>query len=240
MAGRRPVPTRPLVHYAELSKLVSRLKIPVHWHVKRMSNPQGPEGRLLKLRKTVTALFKYERLELNWYLGDESRGYAERLISEAVKHGPQCPETMEMADWWLEEKQLVHKLFKVLVPRYQYFPTSYTNLYTAPYWYFADGFKPQLRDEYIDREINESIPAHQTVVMKKAVLELKGHPYPPIQRTNMSNPRFIQNVLLSSAKDYFKSQPGRGSGGLQSPIEEEEAPHPDDEPTPASSVESKK
>lgn len=34
-----------------------------------------------------------------------------------------------------------------------------------------------------------------------------GHPYPPFYPTNYSNPRFIQNVLLSSAKDFFKSNP---------------------------------
>ena len=75
----RPYPTRPVLRYAELSKVVSRLKIPVHWHVKKLRNPQGPEGRLIKLRQTVTALFKYERIELSYYRADEARGYAERV-----------------------------------------------------------------------------------------------------------------------------------------------------------------
>ena len=42
---------------------------------------------------------------------------------------------MEMADYWLEEKQLVHKLFKVLVPRYENFKSSYTRLILAPNQY---------------------------------------------------------------------------------------------------------
>lgn len=200
------MPTRPLLRYAELSKLVSRLNIPVHWHVKRMRNPQGPEGRLIKLRQTVTALFKYERIELNYARADEARGYAERLISEAIRHGPQCEETMEMADWWLEEKQLVHKLFKVLVPRFQNYPSSFTTLYRAPCWYWSDGFHPELTEAEKDREVNETISLHGVVLLQKAVLELKGHPYPPMFRTHYSNPRFIQNVLLSSAKDFMKSK----------------------------------
>ncbi|KAK3908007.1 39S ribosomal protein L17, mitochondrial [Frankliniella fusca] len=207
--NNKPVPLRPLIHYADLSKLVSRLKIPVHWHVKKLRGGEipGPEGRLLKLRKSVTALIKYERIEMDYYPAEEARGYAERLISEAVRHGPQCPETMEMADWWLEEKQLIHKLFKVLVPRYQHYPSSFTNFYRAPFWYFSDGFQSQLNEKYPDREINETIPAFRTVSYPKGLLELKGNPYPPIFRTNVTNPRSIQNVLLSSAKDFFKSQP---------------------------------
>lgn len=39
---------------------------------------------------------------------------------------------MEMADYWLEEKQLIHKLFKVLVPRFNDYKSSYTMLYRAP------------------------------------------------------------------------------------------------------------
>jgi hypothetical protein len=38
---------------------------------------------------------------------------------------------MEMADYWLVEKQLVHKLFKVLVPRYSNYTTAYTRLLRA-------------------------------------------------------------------------------------------------------------
>ena len=160
-----------------------------------------------------------------------------QLISEAIRHGPQSQETMEMADWWLEEKQLVHKLFKVLVPRFQHFPASFTTLYQAPYWHFSDGFQPQLNAERPDRAVNEAVPEFGAVVHKKAVLELKGtfclikitsefkesclsnkfvvsgHPYPPMFPTKNSNPQFLQNVLLSSAKAYFKSLPSQPNIG---------------------------
>ena len=55
-----------------------------------------------------------------------------QLIADAVRYGDCHKHTMEMADYWLEEKQLVHKLFKVLVPRYENHRTAYTNLVLAP------------------------------------------------------------------------------------------------------------
>lgn len=55
-----------------------------------------------------------------------------QLISDAIRHGDCHTETMETADYWLLEKELVHKLFKVLVPRYQDSLTSYTKLLRAP------------------------------------------------------------------------------------------------------------
>lgn len=67
------------MNQADVTKLVSRLRVPVSAHVRKLKNPDGPEGRLRKLRKTVTALIKYERIELNYNRADEARGYAERV-----------------------------------------------------------------------------------------------------------------------------------------------------------------
>jgi large subunit ribosomal protein L17 len=40
---------------------------------------------------------------------------------------------MEFANFWILEKQLIYKLFDVLVPRYKsYFSTSYTKIYNCP------------------------------------------------------------------------------------------------------------
>lgn len=58
---------------------MSKLRIRVNPRHKNLKHPDGPQGRLNKLRKTVNALFKYERLELNYTLADETRGYAERV-----------------------------------------------------------------------------------------------------------------------------------------------------------------
>lgn len=67
------------MNQAELSQLVSKLRIRISPRHKNLKSPAGPEGRLNKLRHTVNALFKYERLELNYTLADETRGYAERV-----------------------------------------------------------------------------------------------------------------------------------------------------------------
>jgi large subunit ribosomal protein L17 len=72
------------MNQANVEKLVSKLK----YHVKprrKLRNLDGPEGRLRKIQKTVTALIKYERIELNYPRADESRGYAERVcVSSSI------------------------------------------------------------------------------------------------------------------------------------------------------------
>ncbi|XP_060871043.1 large ribosomal subunit protein bL17m [Metopolophium dirhodum] len=169
------------MNQAEVSQLVSKLRIRVNPRHKNLKCPEGPQGRLNKLRKTVNALFKYERLELNYTLADETRGYAERLISEAIRHGDTHKPTMEMADYWIEEKQLIHKLFKVLVPRFNDYQTSYTMLYRAP-------------------------KAYPENVYPRSVLELRGNPFPAIlpQRSDQRN--FIHNVLLDEAKKAYRAE----------------------------------
>jgi large subunit ribosomal protein L17 len=56
---------------------------------------------------------------------------------------------MELADYWILEKQLIHKLFKVLVPRFENCPVSYTRMFRAP-------------------------RAYPGIYYKRAVLELRG------------------------------------------------------------------
>ncbi|KAF2902849.1 hypothetical protein ILUMI_03343 [Ignelater luminosus] len=169
------------MNQADVSKLVSKLKIKVNPRLRKFRNAEGPLGRLKKLRKTVTALVKHERIELNYPRADEARMYAERLISEAIRYGDCHKTTMELADFWLEEKQLVHKLFKVLVPRFQDYNVSYTHMYRAPRPYPG--------------------PMH-----KKAVLELRGNPYPSLLPDMISNRNLIHNVLLDEAKKEYRAQ----------------------------------
>ncbi|XP_036336987.1 39S ribosomal protein L17, mitochondrial-like [Rhagoletis pomonella] len=87
------------MNQADVSKLMSQLRIAVKPR-RNLKNPDGPEGRLLKLRKTVTALVKHERIELYYNRADEARGYAELLISNAIRYGDRHTSTMELADYW--------------------------------------------------------------------------------------------------------------------------------------------
>ncbi|XP_062565217.1 large ribosomal subunit protein bL17m [Armigeres subalbatus] len=169
------------MNQAEVAKLMSQLKIAVRPRHRNLKNIDGPEGRLNKLRKTVTALVKHERIELNYQRADEARGYAERLISDAIRYGDRHKPTMEMADFWLTEKQLVHKLFKVLAPRFEEYKVSATRMYKAPKeypgWY-----------------------------RKRAVLELRGNPYPALVQNLHQNRNLLHNVLLDEARKDFRKE----------------------------------
>ncbi|XP_034102339.1 39S ribosomal protein L17, mitochondrial [Drosophila albomicans] len=169
------------MNQADVSKLMSQLRIAVRSNKRNLKNPDGPEGRLLKLRKTVTALVKHERIELFYNRADEARGYAELLISNAIRHGDRHKATMELADYWLLEKQLVHKLFKVLVPRYENYNVSYTRMFKAP------------RD-------------YPGIYYRKSVLELRGNPYPVLTQDNSQNRNLLHNVLLDEARKEFRRE----------------------------------
>ncbi|XP_041373076.1 39S ribosomal protein L17, mitochondrial-like [Gigantopelta aegis] len=138
----------------------------------------GVEGRIKRLRKLVTGLIRYERIETAHSHGDEARGYAERLIQVAIKNGDKHRETMEMADFWLMEKDLIHKLFKVLVPRYQNYSTSYTQMWNLPIKYPGFG--------------------HQS-----GVLELKGNPWPPVRPEQRETKYLLSNILLQEARREY-------------------------------------
>lgn len=87
---------------------------------------------------------------------------------------------MAMADFWIKEKQYVHKLFKVIVPRLQNCPIAYTKMYKVPITY------PDL------------------AYRQRAVLELRGHPYPALKPDLGINRNFIHNVLLDEAKKEYR------------------------------------
>ena len=90
---------------------------------------------------------------------------------------------MELADWWLTDKSLVHKLFKVLVPRFKDMDTSFTRLLRAP---------------------NQDLMEHH-IARNRYVLELRGHPFPPLNYSNTEpNRGLISNVLLLEARKEAK------------------------------------
>ncbi|NXF25320.1 RM17 protein, partial [Rhodinocichla rosea] len=166
----------------------------------------SPRSRLDLLRNLVTALVRHERIETPWARADEMRGYAERLIDYA-KRGDKDERAMRMADFWLtvstprpasvparrgagaeraapQEKDLIHKLFKVLAPRFQPHAGSYTRLLQIPN---RDG---------LDRA-------------KMAVIELKGNPLPPLVRPRRDSDRTLLNQLLKGYRQ--DAQRARGT-----------------------------
>lgn len=104
-----------------------------------------------------------------------------QLISDAIRYGDCHKSTMEMADFWIVEKQLVHKLFKVLAPRFADCNVSFTRMYKAP------------------RE-------YPGMYYKRAVLELRGHPYPPLVQDPAQNRNLLHNVLLDEARKAYRKE----------------------------------
>lgn len=177
-----------------ITGLLSKLNIRVLPKYRRFPDPniQGPGGRLRKMQKTMTALVIHERLELNYHRGDEVRGYAERLISDVIRYGDCHKPTMDLAKFWIMDEAAVPKLFKVLAPRFKDWPIGlpYTRMVRAP---------ANIKDYFNNDELHYGA---------KAVLELRGNPYPPLPGPFVKpHPGAIHNVLLEEArKEYFKSQ----------------------------------
>uniref|UniRef100_A0A8D0C058 Large ribosomal subunit protein bL17m n=1 Tax=Salvator merianae TaxID=96440 RepID=A0A8D0C058_SALMN len=135
----------------------------------------GPRSRLDLLRNLVTALVRHERIEVPWARADEMRFYADHLVDYA-KRGPEDAKAMQMADFWLTEKDLVRKLFLVLAPRFQSQAGSYTRMVTIP------------NRENLDRA-------------KMAVIEYKGNPLPPLPLPRRDSEKTLLNELLRGFRE---------------------------------------
>lgn len=88
---------------------------------------------------------------------------------------------MEVANFWITEKQLVHKLFKVLVPRFSDCNVSYTRMYRAPREYSG-------------------------MYYKRAVIELRGNPFPSLVNDHQQNRNVLQNVLIDEARKQYRNK----------------------------------
>ncbi|XP_055331063.1 39S ribosomal protein L17, mitochondrial-like [Paramacrobiotus metropolitanus] len=172
--------------------MTERLRVlvrPRHGHLRARINKkieddivyidQTGADRTTQLRKLVTGLFRYERVETHPHVALEMQGYAERLVQEALKYGPNHKPTMELMDFWMNEKDLIHKVFKVFVPRYQKFDAPYTKLHKIP------------------------MMNKQKQPMIRGVLEMKGNPYPPVEPHPLQNRNSLANILIAEAKKEY-------------------------------------
>ncbi|KAH6927357.1 hypothetical protein HPB50_002318 [Hyalomma asiaticum] len=196
---------------ADATRLIPALRHFVKHRHRNLSSPQKHLGRVEKIRETLTALFKHERIELNHPRADEVRGYAERLIAEAIRYGDCHARTMELADYWIKEKQLVHKLFKVLAPRFATYQGSYTQLHILP-TPFNDKFNsmepgPYYKYNWVALELKDfdisKLSGFTTTLASRNAPAWQGfsrNPYPPVPGTVPPNPNFLPNVLLSEAR----------------------------------------
>ncbi|KRX74116.1 39S ribosomal protein L17, mitochondrial [Trichinella sp. T6] len=145
------------------------------------------EGRCYHLKAALTSLFRDERIELSKCTALAVRPYAERLIQLAIEYGDCHKPTMETCDYWIEEKELIHKLFKDLVPRFENCKSSYTLLHRLP-------------DKY------EKLDNNNWKFTAPYILELKGNPYPPVPDGKHLHENSLLNVLLREAGKKFYSE----------------------------------
>ena len=128
----------------------------------------------------VAGLFRYERIETHDKHALEIQQYTELLLQEAIRYGPRHKPTMELVDFYMLEKDLVHKTFKLYVPRFARFEPPYTKIHFIP---------------------------TEKLEIKRVLLELKGNPYPPVEPRPLDRRGSLVNILLAEAKrDYVRKK----------------------------------
>jgi len=141
------------------------------------------------IQEKVTRLIKWERVEMSLSVGNEIRQYLERVIHTAAVYGPKDPEAMKLADYYINDKHLIHKLFQVIVPRYDVNVLAmgnYSRLYRVKPR--GDGINPRQTQE-------------------RCVLELVGNPFPPLEpATTKPHKNNLLNVLLRRLKNRFEER----------------------------------
>uniref|UniRef100_A0ACB8EW55 54S ribosomal protein L17 mitochondrial n=1 Tax=Sphaerodactylus townsendi TaxID=933632 RepID=A0ACB8EW55_9SAUR len=142
---------------------------------RRAAGVGGPATASTCCAALLTGLVRRRRIEASYARVDEMRFYAERLIDYA-KCGDSDPKAMRMANFWLTEKDLIHKLFKVLAPRFQPYSRNYTQMLQIP------------NRDRIDRA-------------KMAVIEFKGNPFPPLPIPRRDSEKTLVNQLLKGYRD---------------------------------------
>lgn len=152
-----------------------------------------PGGQLKHMTFALTNLFRDERVLLSYNKASELRPYAERLIIEAMRNGDRHKPTMELANFWLKENNLIHKLFKVFVPRYSEYNTAFTALHMLGKDY----------DAY-SRTFVKGAPYFQR--RGEAVLEMRGNSLPPIIRRTVNKSGSLTNLLIEGARRHHESQ----------------------------------
>jgi large subunit ribosomal protein L17 len=115
-------------------------------HTGILGRPAGPRKALV--RSIVEALLIHEKVRTTQTRAAEARRYAEKMITLA-REGSQASRRAAFA--YLQHKEIVHKLFESLGPRFKDRPGGYTRI-------VKDG--PRMGDgapmailEMVDREI---------------------------------------------------------------------------------------
>ena len=150
-------------------------------------------GQLVGLARKITKLFREERIICSSFNSATTlRPHVDRLIVEAMRNGDKHRPTMELANFWLLDKDLIHKLFKELVPRYENYSSAFTAIHRLGIDYDVFALTmTQLKKEGGMRRLN---------ITGQAILELRGNSLPPITRPHLNKPELLTNVLIGAAR----------------------------------------
>lgn len=150
----------------------------------------NPGGQLYALTGPFTDLIRDERIVLGYNRATELRPHVERVIVEAMRNGDRHRPTMELANFWLREKNLIHKLFKVIVPRYENYASSFTAMHLLGRDY--EKWAAPLTD-YLEGKVHHHVRG-------EVVLEMKDNGLPRILRPQSNRAGLLTNVLMNSAR----------------------------------------
>uniref|UniRef100_UPI00358E190C large ribosomal subunit protein bL17m-like isoform X6 n=1 Tax=Myxine glutinosa TaxID=7769 RepID=UPI00358E190C len=145
----------------------------------------GLASRTDMLRNLLTALVRHERILTTTGRADELRPYAEKIIDYG-KLGDRNARAMKIADFWLTEKDLIPKLFRVLAPR------------------FAESSGPYLQVVRVPNSANlDRAPT--------SAIEYLGNPLPPLPIKRRAPDDTLLNTLIRGLReemqDKIKLQP---------------------------------
>lgn len=176
---------------------------------------KGYPDQLYNLSFSVTNLIRDERIKLNYNRGTEVRPYVERLIVEAMRNGDQHKPTMALANYWLREKNLIHKLFKVLVPRYENYASSFTALHMLGQDYSVHNIPFTMRRE---------MPKYVPHLRGQVILELRGNSLPPITRPKLQKSGLLTNMLLDGARESYDMESKLNAMKAKAEIRQQQRP----------------
>jgi len=166
----------------------------------KVSNQIGNNlsGQLVGLAQKVTKLIRDERLVCSSFnTATTIRPHVDRLIVEAMRYGDKHRPTMALANFWLLDKSLIHKLFKELVPRYE----NYTSAFTAIHRLGYDYSKCNLT--VTEAKKRTGVPL-RFGGGGETIIELRGNNLPPIVRPKLNKSQFLSNVLINAARLNLK------------------------------------
>lgn len=148
-----------------------------------------PGDQLKGYAHKVTRLFQDERIVLSYPKAQAIRPHVERLIVEAMRNGDRHRPTMDLANFWLLDKSMIHKLFKVFVPRYENYCTSFTAFHRI-----GPDYKGTLRPH------SELVGKATSSYRDGVCLEMKGNMLPPIIRPKLPKESLLTNILINGAR----------------------------------------